>query len=245
MSSKDRPCEQPAATNAIASVTPLSTDSTTAGVQVQHTLKSSIQCSGIGLHSGATVTLVLHPAPESSGIVFRRRRGLRPTHIPAHWSHVVDTSLCTVVGDGDGTTVGTVEHLMAALAGCAIDNAVIELDGPEVPAMDGSSAPFVFLIECAGRAAQKAPRRAIQVQTPVGVTGDGKSLDIAPAAELTIHMAIEFSESMIGRQDVSFRLEEGSFKSHLARARTFGFDHEVSAMRSAGLALGGSLDNAV
>jgi len=223
----------------------MNTRSATAPANRQHTLKSAIQCRGIGLHSGACVSLTLHPAAANSGIVFRCQPGLQSVTIPAHWRQVVDTSYCTVIGDGDGTTVGTIEHLMAALAGCAIDNVVIELDGPEVPAMDGSSAPFVFLIECAGRAAQDATRRFIQVTTPIEVSGDGKSIAIAPAADLSIDMTIEFDEPVIGRQDISFVLHEGSFKSHLACARTFGFDHEVSRMRAAGLALGGSFKNAV
>ncbi|MFQ5766133.1 MAG: UDP-3-O-acyl-N-acetylglucosamine deacetylase [Rhodospirillales bacterium] len=138
----------------------------------QRTLKSSIDCTGVALHSGAEVSMTLKPAEADSGIVFRRTDAGGAV-IPALWDYVVDTRMCTTLGDGDGVTVATVEHLMAALAGCGIDNAVIELDGPEVPIMDGSAQPFVFLVECAGVVEQDAPRRVIRVLKSVAASAGG------------------------------------------------------------------------
>jgi UDP-3-O-[3-hydroxymyristoyl] N-acetylglucosamine deacetylase len=136
----------------------------------QKTLKTPIGCAGIGLHSGARVSLTLYPAPPSHGIVFRRTDVPGDAAIiPATWQNVIDTQLCTVLGNKQGTRLGTVEHLMAALYGCQIDNALIEIDGTEVPAMDGSAAPFVFLIESAGIVDQAAPRRAIKDLREVAV----------------------------------------------------------------------------
>src|SRR5258707_15876016 len=133
-------------------------------VAQQRTLKNPIHCRGVGLHSGIKVSMTLHPAAPGSGIVFRRTdAGGAGAEIAAHWRNVVESSLCTTLSNGEGITIGTVEHLMAALAGAEIDNVLVELDGPEVPIMDGSAAPFVFLIECAGIVEQDAPRRAIRI----------------------------------------------------------------------------------
>src|SRR5579862_2617062 len=137
------------------------------GIALQRTLGSSVGCRGIGLHSGQPVSLTMRPAPAGSGIVFRRIDA--GAEIRANWSNTVESSLSTVLSNGEGIGIGTVEHLMAALGGCAIDNAVIELDGPEVPIMDGSAAPFVLLIERAGVTIQDAARRAIKILKPVQV----------------------------------------------------------------------------
>jgi UDP-3-O-[3-hydroxymyristoyl] N-acetylglucosamine deacetylase len=212
----------------------------------QKTLKSSIGCTGIGLHSGRKVSMTLCPAEANAGIVFRR------TDLPgddgivaAHWKNVVDTRMATTLGNEAGAQIGTVEHLMAALAGCGVDNAVIEIDGPEVPVMDGSSQPFVFLIECAGLTEQAAPRRAIRIDKPVTV-GDGrKSITGSPDGVFSVSFEIDFEDSVVARQHLNICLVNGAFKSDVARARTFGFAHEVDALRAAGLARGGSLDNAV
>ena len=212
----------------------------------QRTLKSPIGCSGVGLHSGRKIAMTLHPAEADSGVVFRRIDvAAGDAIIPANWRYVVDTRMATTIANDAGVSVATIEHLMAALAGCGVDNAVVELDGAEVPVMDGSAAPFVFLIECAGVIEQDASRRAIKVLKPVSV-GDGRrSLTIRPARTFAISFEIDFESRVVARQSLSLKLVNGAFKTDIARARTFGFEHEVSALRAAGLALGGSLDNAV
>lgn len=212
----------------------------------QRTLKAPINCTGIGLHSGSRVRMTLRPAPVDTGIVFVRTdlpadRAL----IPARWDRVSDTRLCTVVSNEAGAAVGTVEHLMAALRAAEIDNLFVELDAPEVPVMDGSSAPFVFLIECAGAVAQSAPRRVVRVLKEVRVEDGDKWAVLSPSALPSFHVEIDFASAAIRRQQGSLILADGAFKAEISRARTFGFLHEVEAMRKAGLARGGSLDNAV
>ncbi len=188
--------------------------------------------------------MTLHPAAPDSGIVFRRSdRG--GAEIKACWRNAVEQPLCTRLDDGEGLSVATIEHLMAALGGLEIDNAVIELDGPEVPVMDGSAAPFVFLIECAGIAEQDAPRRAIKVLQPITVGEAGKSAALTPDDGFSMSFAIDFASDAISRQDIAITVDPESFRSDISRARTFGFLHEVDQMRAAGLARGASLDNAV
>ena len=212
----------------------------------QHTLKAPIHCTGIGLHSGARVAMSLFPAAADHGIVFRRTDvSDRDPLVPALWHQVVETKYCTVLGNQDGVRVSTVEHLLAALAGLGIDNALITLDGPEVPIMDGSAAPFVFLLECAGVAEQAAARRAIRIRKPVLVVEEGRVAAVSPADSFSISVEIEFDSSVVARQECFFRIADGSFKAEISRARTFGFMHEVEDLRAAGLALGGSLENAV
>lgn len=216
----------------------------------QRTLKSAINCSGTALHSGENISLTLHPAAADSGIVFRRSDiAGGNVCIPAHWSRISDTRLCTKLSDGGNVSVSTVEHLMAALAGCNIDNLVVEIQGGEVPAMDGSAAPFVFLIECAGVVEQSAPRRAIRVLKPVSVTQGDSFASLTPATDsldaFSINVEIDFDSAVISRQNYLFHLSGNAFKSEICRARTFGFLHEVDDLRAAGLILGGSLDNAV
>ncbi len=213
---------------------------------MQTTLAKSATILGIGLHSGAEVHMVLKPAPVDSGIVFVRTDVTdRDNIIPARWDAVVDTRLCTMIGNDDGVTVGTIEHLMAALRGCGIDNLVIELDGPEVPVMDGSSVHFVEKIDEAGLKAQKAPRRAIRVLKEISVEEDGKTVTLRPYDGSTFGGRINFDHPSIGAQNYEIQLLNGNFRHDLANARTFGFLHEVEAMRRMGLALGGSLDNAI
>ncbi len=212
----------------------------------QRSLKNAISCTGIGLHSGQKVGLTLNPAPAGTGIVFRRvdvagRRG----EIRADWSNVKDSSLCTVIGDDAGVTIGTVEHLLAALTGMGIDNALIEIDGPEVPVMDGSSAPFVFLLECAGTVVQDAPRRAWKVVKPVSVENGAARAHLTPAKGFTVDFEIEFAAEAIGHQTCSFAVTPASFKAEIMRARTFGLIDDLPKMRAMGLAQGGSLENAV
>jgi UDP-3-O-[3-hydroxymyristoyl] N-acetylglucosamine deacetylase len=187
--------------------------------------------------------MVLRPAAPDSGIRFYRSD--LNTEIAADWRNAVDSPLCTTLTNSKGVSVGTVEHLMAALAGLEIDNVVVELDGPEVPAMDGSASPFVFLIECAGLTEQDAPRRAIRVLKPVSVGTPGKSAVLAPSDQFAVSFAIDFASSAIRRQELTLAPCPATFKHELSAARTFGFLDEVERMREAGLARGGSLDNAV
>ena len=209
----------------------------------QHTLKSAISCTGTGLHSGRPVTLQVQPAPAGHGIQFHRS-DLRAS-VAARFDMVVDTRLCTVLGHGS-TRVGTVEHLMAALAAAGIDNAAIELDGPEVPVLDGSAEDWRFLLDCAGIDAQAAPREVIEVLRPVRVQEGDAFAELRPAdAGFHLSVSIDFDAAAIGRQAFTLTLDPMSFRRDLARARTFAQRHEIEGLQRAGLALGGSLDNAV
>ncbi|MDA8230511.1 MAG: UDP-3-O-acyl-N-acetylglucosamine deacetylase [Magnetospirillum sp.] len=212
----------------------------------QRTLKTSIGCTGVGLHSGTKVTMTLHPAEPDTGIRFRRVDVAgQGTVIPALWSHVGDTRMNTCLTSEDGIVVGTVEHLMSALAGMAIDNCLIEINGAEVPVMDGSAAPFLFLIECAGVVEQDAPRRAIRVLKRVSVQDGNRAASLTPSAAFSLRFEIDFKSQAISRQEMLVGFSRGAYKSEIARARTFGFEQEVAMLRAAGLARGGSLDNAV
>ncbi len=214
------------------------------GIALQKTLKSAIHCRGVGLHTGARVAMTLHPAVPGTGIVFRRA-DLAGAEIKADWRNAVEQPLCTRLDNREGVSVATIEHLMAALAGLEVDNAVIELDGPEVPVMDGSAAPFVFLLECAGVVEQDVPRRGIKMLKAVTVAENGKSAALLPDNGFSMSFAIDFPSDAIRSQDITIAVDPESFKTDISRARTFGFLHEVDQMRAAGLALGGSLDNAV
>lgn len=211
----------------------------------QKTLKSRISCSGVGLHSGRRVTLTISPAAMGTGIRFKRIDVAGSPVIPARWDYVVDTRLCTVIGNADGVTVGTVEHLMAAFSGLGVDNAIIEIDGPEVPIMDGSADAFVFLIECAGLVEQSANRKHIRILQTVTVGDDRASASLMPAPFASLDFALDFANPAIGRQEKSVRLVDDAFKRELSRARTFGFAEDVELLQKAGLARGGSLDNAI
>lgn len=209
------------------------------------TLKASIGCVGVGLHSGRRASVTLHPAAAGTGIVFRRSDlGIE---IPALFDRVTDTRLCTAIGEGEGR-IGTIEHVMAALAGCGVDDAVVEVDGPEVPIMDGSAAPFVFLIDCAGIVTTAAPRETIEVLRPVRVEdATGAFAELLPAREAAFdaELEIDFPNTAIGRQNATLRVTPRSFRETLADARTFTLAEDVARLRSIGLAQGGSLANAV
>jgi UDP-3-O-[3-hydroxymyristoyl] N-acetylglucosamine deacetylase len=211
----------------------------------RRTLKAPIGCVGTGLHSGRRVALTLRPAAAGTGIVFRRvDLGI---DIPAIFDRVVDTRLCTAIGEGEAS-VSTIEHVMAALAGTGVDDAIVEVDGPEVPIMDGSSAPFVFLIDCAGIAATAAPRAAIEVLRPVRVEeANGAFAEILPGREnaFDAEIEIDFPNTAIGRQALAMRVSPHGFREILADARTFTLAEDVARLRAAGLAQGGSLANAV
>ncbi len=212
----------------------------------QRTLSRPAQCTGIGVHSGDKVTLRLLPAEPDTGIVFIRtdlKNGARA--IPARWDHVVDTRLCTVIGNDHGGKVATIEHLMAALRAADIDNAIVEIDGPEVPVMDGSSDAFVFLIELAGTQELDAPRREITVLKPVAINVNGKTAMLSPGEAPRFSFDIAFHQSPMMNQHFDFTLSATGFKTQIGRARTFGFFEEVDMMRKQGFARGGSLDNAI
>ncbi len=211
----------------------------------QRTLKTSIHCSGIGLHSGAKVTMVLRPAPAGTGIRFLRSDIAGGPEIEALWSNAIETPLCTSIANGDGVRVATIEHLMSALYGCGIDTAIVEIEGPEVPAMDGSAGPFVFLIECAGTVEQTAPRRALRVLKRVAVQEPERSVSLSPGGGLSIDFEIDFDSRAVAHQQWYYAFGPASYKREVARARAFGFLEDVDRLRAMGLALGGSLDNAV
>lgn len=210
------------------------------------TLAAPAVCAGIGLHTGARVRMAMRPAKAGTGIVFERSDlDLEDRIIAARYDRVRSTDLGTTLVSDAGASVSTVEHLMAALAGLGVDDLHIELDGPEVPAMDGSSAPFVELALRAGLATQPAPRRAIQVLKPVTVTDGSREASFLPALKSAIDVEIDFADPAIGQQRFAFEVTRENFRDLVAPARTFGFRRDLDSLLKAGLARGGSLDNAV
>jgi len=211
----------------------------------QHTLARELTCVGRGLHTGRRVSMRLRPAEPDTGIRFLRLdAGPGQRLVTADWRNVTESELCTVITNESGVTVHTVEHLLAALRGCEIDNAIIELDGPEVPIMDGSAAPFVSLLRRIGVVRQPAARRALLVRKPVVVSGD-RYAALLPAPRPQITVEIDFPNPVIGRQRYSLTLEPEAFAREVAAARTFGFAHELRALQARGLAAGGSLASAI
>lgn len=208
----------------------------------QRTLDHSIRCSGIGLHLGRKIELVLNPAAEDSGITFVRSD--LGVEIPARADHVTDTRLCTTIGQGDAH-ISTVEHLLSALSGLGVDNARIEVNGPEVPIMDGSSAPFVFLIQCAGIREQSKAKKVLRVLKRVEVEDGDKRCALYPAAGFKISYLLDYDHPLLHQRNVSVDFSHQAYTREISRARTFGFLHEVEALQKAGLALGGSLENAI
>ena len=213
----------------------------------QATLRSAIGCVGIGLHGGQRVHLTLQPAACDHGIAFRRSDlPGRPT-VAARWDRVVDTRMCTVLADGPAR-VGTVEHLMAALATAGVTNALIDVDGPECPILDGSAAPFVFLIDCAGVRAQEESVAVVTPVRPVRVTQGAAWAELRPAIDpdlFDLSLTIAFDAAAIGTQSIRMAPSEATLRHDLIRARTFTLAGEVAQLRAAGLARGGSLENAV
>jgi UDP-3-O-[3-hydroxymyristoyl] N-acetylglucosamine deacetylase len=212
----------------------------------QRTLKKKISTTGVGLHTGTKVMLTLRPAAANTGIVFRRVDLPTPIDIPATATNVTDTRLSTLI-EYDGARVSTVEHLMSALAGLGIDNAYVDLDGPEVPIMDGSAGPFVFLLQQAGIEEQKAAKRFIRIKSAVEAKSGDKLARFDPYNGFRIDFSIEFPHPVFGAENrkVVVDFAEHSYLREISRARTFGFMQEVETMRAMGLALGGSLDNAI
>jgi len=210
----------------------------------QKTIGKAVSCSGIGLHRGGKVNMTLYPAPANTGIVFvvKTEKGRR--FIQGDPGKVHETTLATCLSDGE-CSVGTVEHVLAALMGMSVDNIHIEVDSNEIPIMDGSAASFVYLLQQAGIVRQQARKRVYRLKRPVDFCMDGKRIAATPASGLSVSYAIEYDHPLIGRQEFSFELGEESFIKSLCKARTFAFLDDVEAMRANGLALGGSLDNAL
>lgn len=212
----------------------------------QRTLKNEIRATGVGLHTGRKVYLTLRPAAVNSGIVFRRVDLNPPVDIPAKAENVGDTTLSTTLVNGD-VRVSTVEHLLSAMAGMGIDNAVIEVSADEVPIMDGSAGPFVFLIQSAGIQEQNAAKKFIRIKKPVEIQDGEKKASFLPFNGFKVSFAIDFDHPVFkGRKlDATVDFSSTSFVKEVSRARTFGFMHEIEYMRSKGLAKGGSVDNAI
>jgi len=212
-------------------------------MHLQRTLKRESGCVGIGLHSGRKVRLTLKPAPADTGIVFRR---VDRDHyeIPATSEHIARLNHATCLAK-EGVRIETVEHLLAALSALGVDNAFVELDAPEVPIMDGSAAPFIYLIHEAGLRSLPRQRSYIRLTRPVAVESDGRQVAAYPSDSLRVSYTISFDHPLLRHQQRSLEIDESSFVEEIAPARTFGFLKDVEQMRQAGLALGGSLDNAV
>ena len=212
----------------------------------QRTLKSSVRTTGIGLHGGGKVYMNLRPAPVNSGITFRRVDLDEPAAIPAHALNVTQTTLGTTL-ENRGVQVSTVEHLMAALAGLGVDNAFVDLTAGEVPIMDGSSAPFVFLLQSAGIEEQNAPKRFIRILEPVEVREGDRWVRLAPHNGFRLNLEIDFDHPVFRqrRQHASLDFSTASFLKEISRARTFGFLSQIESLRERNLTLGGSMDSAV
>ena len=212
----------------------------------QRTLRNTIRAAGIGLHTGRKVYLTLSPAPVDSGVVFRRVDSTPPVIIPGTALNVRETELATTVGV-DGVRVSTVEHLMAALAGLGIDNCFVDLSADEVPIMDGSAAPFVFLVQSAGILEQGAPKRFIRIRKPVEVRDGEKFARFEPFDGFKVRFTIDFDHPVFrgGMQTSEVDFSTTSFVREISRARTFGFMRDIEALRKRDLVLGGSLDNAI
>jgi len=202
---------------------------------------------GVGLHTGSHVRVAVRPAAVDAGIVFVRTDVHdRDNRVPVKPDAVCQTQLGTVINNAGDVRVSTIEHLMAALAALAIDNCVVELDGPEVPIMDGSSEPFVQILDRAGRRKQEAARRYIEILAPVVVEEEGgKRASLSPSDRFEVAFEIAFASKAIGRQRVDLTIDEESFRAELSDCRTFGFVRDVEALRAIGLARGGSMENAV
>lgn len=211
----------------------------------QITLKHKVTATGVGLHTGNKVTLTLHPAEANHGVVFQRLDVTGHPKIAALWHNVTDTRLCTLITNEEGVSVGTIEHLMAALRAAHVDNVLVTLDGPEVPIMDGSAEPFDFLITCAGILLQDAPKQKLHIKKTVRVQDGDKWAEYTPANIASYDFLADFNHKLIDKQKQSFTMVNGNWAGQIARARTFTMLKEVEYLRSVGLIKGGSLDNAI
>lgn len=210
----------------------------------QRTIRDEVSCTGIGLHSGHPVHMTIRPAPPDHGIAFIRKDIPSNPAIKARFDNVVDTNLSTTIGN-NGFKVSTVEHLMAAFFGLGIENARVELNGPEVPIMDGSAAPFVFLLKSAGLKELKSPKRFIVVKEPFEIREGNRSISLHPSKELKVSYTIDFNHPLLRDQRYELRFSGKDFVKEISRARTFGFLRDIETLRENGLAMGGSLDNAI
>jgi len=212
----------------------------------QRTLKNAIQATGVGLHTGVKVYMTLRPSAPDTGVVFRRTDLNPVAEIPAKAKNVGDTTLSTSLIK-DGVRVSTVEHILSALAGMGIDNLIIDVSAPEIPIMDGSAAPFVFLLQSAGIEEQDAPKKFVRIKRPVTVKQEGKEATFRPFDGFKINFAIDFDHPVFKSQTLNASIDFSStaYVKEVSRARTFGFMHEFEYLRAKGLARGGSLDNAI
>ncbi|HJD65261.1 MAG TPA: UDP-3-O-acyl-N-acetylglucosamine deacetylase [Rickettsia endosymbiont of Diachasma alloeum] len=211
----------------------------------QVTLSKPVSCYGIGIHSGKRTQLTIEPTKENTGIIFVRTDiSSENNYIEAKYYNVSDTLLSTTISNSNKIQVSTIEHIMAALWGCGIDNAIIKIDGPEVPIMDGSSKPFVFMIECVGKKLQNAPKKYLKILKEVTAAHKDCELICSPSDHMKIDLTIDFNSKAIGRQSLVFSKQE-SFNDNIADARTFGFTKDVDYLQSKGLALGASFENVI
>ena len=211
----------------------------------QQTIAEPISINGIGLHSGLDVSMKLYPAETDYGIKFIRKDLNSNNIIEALWSNVTNTQLSTTIGNKSGASVSTIEHLMSALSGLHIDNIKIEIDGPEVPIMDGSSIKFVDLIDQTTSQRLNKKRKILKVKKNIKVENNNSSAELKPNNQFSIDFEIDFPSKLVSKQSRQLQLVNGNYKTDIASARTFGFERDVDMLRSNGLALGGSLDNAV
>ncbi len=211
----------------------------------QKTIAKPVSISGIGLHSGSNVSMKLFPADADYGIKFIRKDLKSNNIIEALWSNVSNTKLSTTISNKSGVSVSTIEHLMSALSGLHIDNVKIEIDGPEVPIMDGSSIKFVDLINSTKIKNLNKKRKILKIKKNIRVERDDSSVELKPNNQFSIDFEIDFPSKLVSQQSCQLQLINGNYKTDIAYARTFGFERDVDMLRSNGLALGGSLDNAV
>jgi len=211
-------------------------------VRKQRTLREPIKAAGIGLHTGKKVEIQLDPADVNHGVVFYRAD--KDVYIEAKSENVVDTTLATTLGK-DGAVIKTVEHLLSALYGLHVDNVLITIWGDEVPIMDGSSAPWVYLIKTAGIVEQNAYKKDIIIKKPIKIKEDGKFVALLPSRNFEIHYSIHFENTFIGKQKIALVVNEHTFVKEISKARTFGFVKDIEYLQANNLALGGSLDNAI
>jgi len=212
----------------------------------QKTINNSISCNSVGLHSGENICMQIFPAPVNTGIIFRRiDLEFGKNEIKANFKNVTKTNLGTSITNEFGASISTIEHLMAAIWSCGIDNLIIEVDNAEVPIMDGSSEPFVFLIECAGITSQNENRRVIEILEKIRFEDGDKFIEVEPSKEFSLDLNIDFNHPQITINKLSFHSSLHSFKNDICRARTFCFKHEIEQMYKIGLAKGGSLDNSI
>ena len=213
--------------------------------QIQQTIAEPLSIRGIGLHTGINISMQLYPAEADYGIKFIRKDLHNNNMIEALWSNVTNTKLSTTISNKNGASVSTIEHLMSALSGLHIDNIKIEIDGPEVPIMDGSSIKFVDLIDKTSIKSLNKKRKILKVKKNIKVEKNDTSVELKPNNQFSIDFEIDFPSKLVSQQSCHLQLVNGNYKTDIASARTFGFEKDVDMLRSNGLALGGSLDNAV